>query len=153
MESVTEQPQLRMSIGQEAPEAYRAMATFDRTISFEPRLRELVRLRASIINGCAYCVDLHSRTARKVGESERRIAAVATWRESPFFDTRERAALALTDAVTLIHAQGVPEDVYEAAADSFERAELAELIFAITAINAWNRLAVATHLLPEPDDD
>jgi len=153
MESPTQQPQLRMSIGHEAPESYRAMATLDRTISFEPHLRELVRLRASIINGCAYCVDLHSRAARKLGESERRIAAVATWRESPFFDARERAALALTDAVTLIHSAGVSDQVYEAAADAFARAELAELIFAITAINAWNRLAVATHLLPEADED
>ncbi|MGI8558207.1 MAG: carboxymuconolactone decarboxylase family protein [Solirubrobacteraceae bacterium] len=91
------------------------------------------------------------REARTLGESDRRLAAVAAWRESPFFDQRERAALALTDAITLIHERGVPDEVYKAAAASFEATELAELIFASTAINAWNRIAVATHLLPDPD--
>jgi len=144
-----EPPTLRMDIGAQARGDYRAMAALDRTISFDPSLRELIKLRASIINGCAYCVDLHTTSARKLGESDRRIAAVAAWRESPFFDSRERAALALTDAITLIHERGVPDDVYSAAADRFESSELAELIFAITAINAWNRIAVTTHMLPE----
>ena len=92
MQTHNAQPQLRMAIGKEVPDDYRAMVTLDRTISFEPRLRELVRLRASIINGCAYCVDLHTRSARELGETERRLAGVAAWRESPFFDQRYRNA-------------------------------------------------------------
>jgi AhpD family alkylhydroperoxidase len=153
MQVHTEQPRVRMTIAHEVPEDYRAMAALDRTISFEPRLRELIKLRASIINGCAYCVDLHTRAARKLGESERRVAAVSAWRESPFFDVRERAALALTDAITLIHEEGVPDEVYKTASQCFEGGDLGQLIFAITAINAWNRIAVSTHMLPEADGD
>ena len=142
-----------MTIAEHAPEDYEAMAALDRRISLEPHLRELVKLRASIINGCAYCVDLHSQAARRFGESNRRVAAVAAWRESPFFTVRERAAFALTDAVTLISQDGVSDEVYAAAAGQFDSAELAELIFAITAINAWNRIAVATRMLSEPESE
>ena len=124
------------------------MIALDGAIDFDPRLGELVRLRASILNGCAYCVDMHTRDARAGGETEQRLYAVATWTEAPFFDERERAALALTDAVTLVHDGHVPRGIYEAAAEQFDEAELAQLIWTIVAINAWNRVAVTTRMLP-----
>jgi AhpD family alkylhydroperoxidase len=137
----------------EAREAYRAMAAFDRSVEADPRLRELIKIRASIVNGCAYCVDMHTFEARRAGESERRMHAVAAWRESPLFDARERAALALTDAVTRIADGGVPDDVYEAAAREFDPGELANLVMAIAAINSWNRIAVTAGSVFEPPSD
>jgi AhpD family alkylhydroperoxidase len=118
------------------------------SIELDPPLRELVNLRASILNGCAYCVDMHTKDARKAGESEQRLYAVAAWHEAPFFDDRERAALALTDAVTLITDGHVPREVWDQAAAHFEAAELAQLVWAITSINSWNRIAVSTRMLP-----
>jgi AhpD family alkylhydroperoxidase len=141
-----EQP--RLSLKKASTEAYRAMIALDGAIDFDPQLGELVRLRASILNGCAYCVDMHTRDARAAGESEQRLYAVAAWPESPLFDERERTALALTDAVTLVHDGHVPRGVYEAAAEQFEEGELAQLIWTIVAINAWNRVAVTTRMLP-----
>jgi AhpD family alkylhydroperoxidase len=118
-------------------------------VDFDHRLRELIRIRASQINGCAYCVDSHSRDARKGGETERRVYAVAAWRESSFFTDRERAAFAVCDAITLLPEAGLPDDVYEAAREQFDEEELAQLIFACVVINAWNRIAVPTHMVPE----
>jgi AhpD family alkylhydroperoxidase len=142
--------QTRISLGKVARESYRALAALDDSVDFDPALRELVRLRASQINGCAYCVDSHSRDALAGGEDERRVWAVAVWREAPFFDERERAALALTDAMTRLPEAGVPDDVYDEAARHFDEHELGQLMFAIIAINAWNRVGVSTHLpLPE----
>ena len=129
-------------------DVYRAIYALDASAAFEPRLRELVRIRASQINGCAFCVDMHCVDAQKAGEDERRIFALAAWRESPFFDERERAALALTEAMTRLPEGGVPDDVYEAAAAEFDEAELGNLMGVIIAINAWNRVAVATELQP-----
>jgi AhpD family alkylhydroperoxidase len=129
-----------------APGVYRAMAAFDRSIELDPVLRELVKIRASQLNGCAYCIAMHTRDARKAGESEQRLYALAAWRESPLFTERERAALELTDAVTKIGDSGVPNAVYERAASEFPEIELANLILAITAINAWNRIAVSSAL-------
>ncbi|MGA2165084.1 MAG: carboxymuconolactone decarboxylase family protein [Solirubrobacteraceae bacterium] len=123
------------------------MAAFDRSIEFDPGLRELVKIRASQINGCAYCIELHTRDARKAGESERRIYALSAWHESPLFSDRERAALALTDAITRIAHAGLPEAVYEQAAEHFGEEELANLILAITAINAWNRIAISSGIV------
>ena len=117
-------------------------------MELDPRLRELVNLRASILNGCAYCIDLHTKNARRAGESERRLYAVAAWRDAPFFDDRERAALALADAVTLISEGGVPRGVWDEAGTHFGPDELAQLVWAITVINAWNRIAVATRMAP-----
>ncbi len=108
----------------------------------EKKLLELVKLRASQINGCAYCVDMHTKDARTFGETEQRLYAVVVWREAPFFSERERAALAWTEAVTLISATGVPDDVYQFARAQFSEKELVDLTMAIIAINAWNRLAV-----------
>jgi AhpD family alkylhydroperoxidase len=140
-----EQP--RLEISRLAPAAYRAMIAFDDTIELEPQLRELVRIRASILNGCAYCLDMHTLDARAAGETEQRLYALASWQEAPFFSERERAALALTDAVTLVADTHVPREVYDAAAQHFDETELAQLIWAITAINAWNRIGVAARLL------
>jgi len=134
----------RMNIGREAPALARALVALEREIRIDPVLRELVKLRASILNGCAYCIDMHTKDARKAGESEQRLYAVAAWHEAPFFSERERAALALTDAVTLVAETHVPADVYEQAARHFDAEELAHLIWQIATINAWNRVAVAT---------
>jgi AhpD family alkylhydroperoxidase len=139
----------RIGMKERAPGAYRAMAAFDRSIELDPVLRELVKIRASQLNGCAYCIALHTRDARAAGESEQRLYALAAWRESPLFTSRERAALELTDTVTRIGDQGVPEEVYKHAAGEFEPEDLANLIFAITAINAWNRIAVSSGIVFE----
>jgi AhpD family alkylhydroperoxidase len=127
----------------EAPELSRALVALERELRIDPALRELVKLRASILNGCAYCIDLHTKD-RKADESEQRLHAVAAWHEAPFFNERERAALALTDAVTLIADTHVPAAAYDQAARHFDAQELAHLIWQIAAINAWNRIAVAT---------
>ena len=149
MTTATHSLHQRMSAGALAPAVYKAMAAFDRSIELDPQLRELVKIRASQINGCAYCLDLHTRDARAAGEDERRLATLAGWRESPFFSDRERAALALTDAVTRLGEHGVTDEVWGEAATHFDEPELAQLLWAIVAINAWNRMGVATRLLPE----
>ncbi len=108
----------------------------------EKKLLELVKLRASQINGCAYCVDMHSKDTRMLGETEQRLYALAVWTEAPFCE-RERAALAWTEAVTLVSTSGVPDDVYERPRSQFSEKELVDLTMAIIAINGWNRLAVS----------
>jgi AhpD family alkylhydroperoxidase len=141
----------RVDIHTDAPDLYRAYCHLDNAIGrspLDPALKLLVYLRASQINGCAYCVDSHSREALAAGESDRRLYATAAWRESPLFSDRERAALALTDAVTLIADHDV-DAAYEAAAEHFTPEELAALLYGIVAINGWNRLAVSTHMVPE----
>jgi AhpD family alkylhydroperoxidase len=143
---MTTSTQSRITLGKVARESYRALSALDDSVDFDPALRELVKLRASQINGCAYCVDAHSRDALAGGEDERRVWAVAVWREAPFFDERERAALALTEAMTRLPDAGVPDDVYEEVARHFDEHELGQLMFAIIAINAWNRVGVGTHL-------
>src|ERR1700741_4466925 len=111
--------------------------------SLDPGLRELVKLRASQINGCAYCVDMHSKDARRGGESEQRVYGVSAWREAPYYSERERAALALTEAVTLLP-RGLPEEVFEEAARHFDAAELSALVWTIAVVNTWNRVAVTS---------
>ena len=138
----------RITFASTARDVYRAIAALDASAPLEPRLRELVRIRASQINGCAFCVDMHSVDAQRAGELDRRIFALAAWRESPFFDDRERAALALTEAMTLLSEHGVPDEVYDAAAAAFDETELGNLMGVIIAINAWNRVAVSTELQP-----
>ncbi len=127
-----------------------AMATLDRAATrelddagIEPRLRELVRIRASQLNGCAYCIDMHTKDARAIGETEQRLYALPAWRETPFFAARERAALAFTESVTLVASTHVPDADYEAVAREFSQAEVGALIALIVAINAWNRIGVA----------
>jgi AhpD family alkylhydroperoxidase len=142
-----------MDIARAAPPLHHALVTLGGQVGLNPRLRELVNLRASILNGCAYCIDIHTRIARKAGESEQRLYAVAAWHEAPFFDAKERAALALTDAVTLIAEQHVPRDVWDEASAHFEPSELAQLVWAITVINAWNRIAITTRMQPASSSD
>jgi AhpD family alkylhydroperoxidase len=114
----------------------------------DPKLLELVKLRASLINGCAYCVDMHTKVARSLGETEQRLYEVSLWREAPFYTERERAALAWTEAVTLVSVDQVPDTVYETARQHFEEKDLVALTVAVVAINGWNRLAVAFHSVP-----
>jgi AhpD family alkylhydroperoxidase len=147
MDITTAEHHERISLKAEAPGAYRAMAAFGRSIELDSALRELVKIRASRLNGCAYCIDMHTRAARKAGESEQRLYALAAWRESPQFTSRERAALELTNAITRIGESGVPDDVYERAAAEFAPGELANLILAITAINAWDRIVVSSGMI------
>src|ERR1044071_4914014 len=129
-----------------SPAAYHAMLameTFVRKSSkLETSLLELVRMRASQINGCAYCIDMHSKDARAAGETEQRLYALSAWEETPFFTDRERAALALTEAVTRIADTHAPIEVVDTAADQFAPEELTKLLWAIIEINAWNRLAI-----------
>jgi AhpD family alkylhydroperoxidase len=115
----------------------------------EPELLELVRIRASQINGCAFCIDMHTRDARAQGETEQRVYALNAWRETPFFTERERAALALTEAVTLVHDGRVPDAVYAEAAEVFDEKQIAALIWSATVINAYNRIAIATRMVPK----
>ncbi|HEY0697766.1 MAG TPA: carboxymuconolactone decarboxylase family protein [Micromonospora sp.] len=140
----------RLNLAELAPEAYRAVLGMEGYIrkNVDHTVLELVKLRASMINGCAFCVDMHSRDALAAGESSRRLFAVAAWREAPFFDERERAALALTDAVTRLGEHGVPEDVWDQAARVWTEQELGDLLIAIATINVWNRIAVATRTQP-----
>lgn len=129
-----------------APDAYRAMSALEayaRGTGLPHSLLELVKLRASYLNGCAFCVDMHTKDARAAGETEQRIYAVPVWRETPFFTPRERAALAWTEAVTDLGPHGVPDDVYAAAREQLSEQELVHLTMCIVAINGWNRLAVA----------
>ncbi|ULR91105.1 carboxymuconolactone decarboxylase family protein [Comamonas sp. B21-038] len=116
--------------------------------SLDILLKELVRLRASQINGCAFCLDMHVTDAMKAGESSRRLATVAAWRETPFFSDRERAALAWTEALTLVSHDHVPDAVWEAVRPHFTDAELMELTAVITSINSWNRFAIAFRKMP-----
>lgn len=144
----------RVDMRRDAPALYRAQAALDRAVresALDGALYELVKIRASQLNGCAYCIDMHTRQAREDGESERRLYAIAAWRESPLFSDRERAAFALTDAVTLLAGDdGRLDRAYEEAAEHFGPEELAALLYGIASINTWNRLAVATHAVFEP---
>jgi AhpD family alkylhydroperoxidase len=123
-------------------QAMYALEQYLRTSGLEPALIELVKLRASLMNGCAYCVDIHTKDARAKGETEQRLFAVPVWRDTPFFSPRERAALGWTEAVTDIGLGGVCDALYEEARTQFTEKELVDLTFAVIAINAWNRLAV-----------
>ena len=120
-----------------------ATAELDR-VEFDPRLRELVRIRASQLNGCVYCIDMHTKDARAVGETEQRLYALPAWRETPYFTARERAALAFTESVTLLAENHVPQADYDAVAGEFKPDEVAALVSLIVAINAWNTIGVAT---------
>jgi AhpD family alkylhydroperoxidase len=140
----------RLMVGNVAPDAYKAvlgLETYARKHN-DPVLYELIKLRASMINGCAFCVDMHSSDALAAGEDSRRLFGVAAWHDAPFYTDRERAALALTDAVTRLGDGGVPDDVWDTAAKHFSEEELANLLMAIATINVWNRLSIATRTEP-----
>jgi len=143
--------QPRLNAAKVTPEGYRAvygLEEYVRHCGLETSLLELVRLRASQINGCAYCVDMHSKDARAEGETEQRLYAVSVWEETPFFSDRERAALAWTEAVTLVGKDHVPDEVYELARAQFSEKELVDLTLAVIAINSWNRLAITFRAVP-----
>jgi AhpD family alkylhydroperoxidase len=133
------------------PEAYKAMRGLQDYVDatgLEQSLRYLMQIRASQINGCALCVHMHLRDARKAGESQERLDLVAVWRDAPVFTARERAALAWTEAVTLVAESHVPDDVYEATRAEFSEQELVDLTMALVAINGWNRLMVSFRIPP-----
>ena len=144
----------RMNVSKLAHAQYQAMLELDRAVhdtDLLPKdLIELVKLRASQLNGCAFCVDMHSFDAREIGVSDQRLFAVAVWADGPFFTDPERAALALTEAMTRLTdpGEGVPDEVWQAAAEHFSDEALAALVMVITTINAWNRIGVATRLVP-----
>src|SRR4051794_21407046 len=134
---------VRLAVDELTPSLYQAMEALEKAVratSLEASLKELVRTRASQLNGCAYCVDLHTGDARKAGEDDRRLLLLPVWREAPFFTARERAALALTEAMTRLAGNEVSDAVFAAAAEHFTEVQLAELIWVVTVINAWNRL-------------
>jgi AhpD family alkylhydroperoxidase len=126
-----------------AIQAMRKLEEYVRGSGLEGSLLELVRLRASQMNGCAYCIDMHTKDARAQGESEQRLYAVVVWRDTPFFTDRERAALAWTEAVTWMSWEHMPDDVYQTARRHFAEKELVDLTMAVIAINGWNRLSIA----------
>lgn len=142
---------LRFNFAEAAPGVYDAMDPVDQYLdrsSLEAPLLHLVRLRASQINGCAYCIDMHWKDLRALGESELRLYSLDAWRESPWYTPRERAALEWTEAVTCVAEGQVSDAVFAEAEPHFSRTELADLTFAIAAINAWNRLSIAARLVP-----
>lgn len=143
--------QQRLDVQALAPQAYAAMRALQATVNesgLETSLLELVKIRASQINGCAFCINMHVREARKLGETEARIYLLNAWGESPGYTERERAALAWTEALTLIHREHAPDAVYALARAQFSEREVVDLSVAISTINAWNRLAIAMRWLP-----
>ena len=141
----------RINYYEAAPNAMKAMMGLEKAASqsiLPASLRELVRIRASQINGCAYCIDMHTADALKAGETPRRLMAISAWKETPFFDARERAALLWTETLTLVAERHAPDDIYQAVAAHFNEQELSELTFVIAAINAWNRFGVGFAMQP-----
>jgi AhpD family alkylhydroperoxidase len=138
----------RIAMDEKAPRLLAAMIRLEDAIELDGALRGLMTVRASQINGCAFCIDMHWKEARAAGESEERLYSLDAWHDSPLYDERERTALALCEAITLIADSHVPDEVWDPAAAQFEPAELTHLVFAITAINAWNRLVISAR--PEP---
>jgi AhpD family alkylhydroperoxidase len=141
----------RIDISRVGHGAYQAMAALEQHVrksGLEQKLLELVRLRASYINGCAYCIDMHSKDARAEGETEQRIYSVPVWHETSYYTPRERAALQWTEVVTNISHHGVPDDVYAAARKEFSEEELVELTLAVITINGWNRVSIAFAVEP-----
>ena len=135
-------------VRQEAVRAMYAVENYARNCGLEHKLLELVKLRASQINGCAYCIDMHTKDARAEGETEQRLYALSAWAETPFYTERERAALAWTEAVTQVSTSQVPDAVYELARKQFGEKEMVDLTMAIIAINGWNRLAISFRAVP-----
>src|SRR5688572_25922978 len=141
----------RINYGKAAPGVYEAMDALDQylgTVELDEALLHLVRLRASQLNGCAYCIDMHWKDLRALGENELRLYSLDAWRECPYYTERERAALSWTEAVTQVADSQVPDAVYDAVRPHFSEKELADLTLAVATINAWNRLSIAARLPP-----
>ncbi|MEI3800542.1 alkylhydroperoxidase AhpD family core domain-containing protein [Chitinophaga ginsengisegetis] len=142
----------RMDIYKLLPGAYKAMMglqAFVNECGLDKTLTELIKIRASQINGCAFCLNMHTKEARQMGETEQRIYGLPAWEEAPYYTDKERAALALTEAVTLVSATRVPDEVYKAAQAVFTQQEIAIITMAIVAINSWNRIAITSRTLPQ----
>lgn len=140
----------RLNMPTVAPGAYRAMMALEKYLSetaLKPLHKELIKMRASQVNGCAFCIDMHTHDARKLGETEQRIYTLSVWRDTPFFTEEERAILALTEEMTLIHNR-VSDETYNKAASLFDEKYLADIMMAIIIINGWNRIGVGTELMP-----
>ncbi|WP_343302676.1 carboxymuconolactone decarboxylase family protein [Chitinophaga niabensis] len=134
------------------PAAYNAMLglyKFETTTSIDPIHRELIKIRASQINGCAYCLNKHTIEARELGETEQRIYLISVWRDAPQFSEQEKTVLAMTEEITFIHQKGLTEETYQQALEHFGKTGTAELLMHIIAINAWNRIGVSSHRIPE----
>jgi AhpD family alkylhydroperoxidase len=141
----------RLDYMKASPEAYKAMAQMEgvvRRSRIDPKLLELIKIRASQLNGCAFCIDMHTKDARSKGENEQRIYALDAWRETPFFNEKERAALAWTEALTNIQIGHAPDVVYQELSRHFSEEEIVNVTLAITTINAWNRIAIGFRLVP-----
>lgn len=144
----------RFLMGKVYPKAYQAVVNLNDVVSnssIDKSLQELIKIRVSQINGCAYCIDLHTKDARKKGETEQRIYALSAWKESNFFTEKEKSVLALTEAITLINKEQVPDDIYNEVEKHFNKEEIAQLIMSIITINAFNRIAISTRVLPRID--
>lgn len=142
---------VRLNIGKIAPGVYDAMDALEQYLAgcgLEESLQHLIRLRASQLNGCAYCLDMHWKDLRALGESEMRLAVLDAWREAPFYTAREQAALAWTEAVTFVTRDHLPDSLVHEVRQQFTEKELADLTLAVTTINAWNRLSIAARLVP-----
>ena len=144
--------QQRIDVTKVNPAAFKAVAALQTYVDqsgLDAKLRELIKIRASQINGCAYCLAMHTRDARKLGESDERMHLLDAWREAPIFTARERAALAWTEALTLVAQTHVPDDVYAEVRKQFSEKEIVDLTAAVAAINIWNRLAIALRATPQ----
>jgi AhpD family alkylhydroperoxidase len=143
--------QPRLDLSKTAPEVYQAMLGLEKTINnsgLEDILLELVKLRVSQINGCAYCIDMHTKDLRAKGQSEQRLYLLNAWRESPFYTDRERMALEWAETVTKVTEKHVPDEIYEQVRQQFSEEELVNLTLAVVAINGWNRLSIAFRVVP-----
>ncbi len=143
----------RINYGKVAPEGIRALSgleTYVRSSGLEPSLLDLVKTRASQLNRCAYCIDMHTKDARAADETEQRLYALSAWHETPFYTDRERAALDWTDAITLVSHASVPDELYQEVRRHFSEKEIVDLTLALVAINGWNRLGIAFRTVPGP---
>ncbi|MBN8852853.1 MAG: alkylhydroperoxidase [Sphingobacteriales bacterium 50-39] len=144
----------RMNIDKAEPRIYKAMDAADRQVAafgLDPKLAELVKLRASQVNGCGYCVNMHSKDARRAGETEQRVFAVSAWWETPFFTEAEQAALKLAEEITRIGQAGLSEETYQKALGYFGETGVAQLIFTVAVVNSWNRIAISMHMVASKD--
>ncbi|WP_348811410.1 carboxymuconolactone decarboxylase family protein [Flavobacterium maritimum] len=142
----------RININEVEPQAYKAMYALEgylATTQLSKTHKELIKIRASQINGCAFCIDMHTKDALKNGETNQRIFLLNAWRETDLFSEEEKLILSITEEITLIHDKGLSNETYKKAEQFFDKSFIAQIIMAIVTINAWNRIAVSTHLEPE----
>lgn len=145
----------RISIIDLEPGAYKAMFGLEKYLKstgLNPVWRELIKIRASQVNGCAFCIEMHTKEARQAGETERRLYALSAWKESPLFTKEERVLLAMTEEITLLPDRGFTEETYRSALELFDEDSVAQIIMLIVTINAWNRIAVSTHMMHQVDE-